>query len=129
MAGTHGDVRLSGGGRTAVHLRGDVVVRETGPWTPAVHALLRHLEAVSAVPFSPGGAAGSWPATPSRSEVPSVTGQWVNGSSRWLKSQVFCVLPEHVLLSLVPGQPPLSRWIAQIDRKFMFSCCAKFSIV
>ena len=29
-----------------MHLRGDVVVRETGPWTPAVHCLLRHLEAV-----------------------------------------------------------------------------------
>jgi hypothetical protein len=43
----HGeDIRLSGGGRTAVHRRGDVVVRDTGPWTPAVHGLLRHLEAV-----------------------------------------------------------------------------------
>src|SRR5690348_7293693 len=46
--------------------------------------------------------------------------QRVNGSSRWLKSQVFWVMPEQVLLSRVPGQPPLSRWIAQIDRKFMF---------
>jgi hypothetical protein len=45
--------------------------------------------------------------------------QLVNGSSMWLKSQVFWVMPEHVLLSAVPGQPPLSRWIAQIDRKFM----------
>lgn len=31
---------------TGVARRGDVVVRDTGPWTPAVHALLRHLEAV-----------------------------------------------------------------------------------
>ncbi len=27
-----------------VHRRGDTVIRDTGPWTPAVHALLRHLE-------------------------------------------------------------------------------------
>ncbi len=26
--------------------RGDIVVRETGPWAPAVHALLRHLQRV-----------------------------------------------------------------------------------
>jgi len=37
-------ILLDGGGRTVVHRRGDVVIRETGPWTPAVHALLRHLE-------------------------------------------------------------------------------------
>jgi Phosphotransferase enzyme family len=37
---------LTGGGRTAVHRQGQVVIRETGPWAPAVHALLRHLEAV-----------------------------------------------------------------------------------
>ena len=35
---------LEGGGRTTVHRRGSVVIRDTGPWTPAVHALLRHLE-------------------------------------------------------------------------------------
>jgi Phosphotransferase enzyme family len=37
-------IRLEGGGRTVVHRRGNVVIRDTGPWTPAVHALLRHLE-------------------------------------------------------------------------------------
>ena len=37
-------IRLEGGGRTAVYRRGDVVIREAGPWTPSVHALLRHLE-------------------------------------------------------------------------------------
>jgi Phosphotransferase enzyme family len=37
-------IRLAGGGRTAVHRRGSVVIRAAGPWTPAVHALLRHLE-------------------------------------------------------------------------------------
>jgi len=37
---------LSGGGRTLVHRDGDVVIRDTGPWTPAVHLLLRHLEQV-----------------------------------------------------------------------------------
>ena len=43
----------------------------------------------------------------------------VNGSSRWLNAQAFCSIPEQVLLSNAPGQPPLSRWIAQIDRKFI----------
>lgn len=39
-------VLLEGGGRSVVHRRGDVVIRDTGPWTPAVHLLLRHLEDV-----------------------------------------------------------------------------------
>ena len=34
------------GGRNIVHRRGDVVIRDAEPWTPAVHALLRHLEGV-----------------------------------------------------------------------------------
>jgi hypothetical protein len=38
-------VRLRGGGRTTVHRRGSLVIRDTGPWTPTVHSLLRHLEA------------------------------------------------------------------------------------
>jgi hypothetical protein len=37
-------IRLEGGGRNTVHRRGDVVIRDARPWTPAVHALLRHLE-------------------------------------------------------------------------------------
>jgi len=40
------EIALSGGGRTAVYRRGQIVVRETGPWAVAVHALLRHLEDV-----------------------------------------------------------------------------------
>lgn len=36
---------LAGGGRTAVSRIGETVHRETGPWAPAVHALLRFLEA------------------------------------------------------------------------------------
>lgn len=36
---------LSGGSTATVELRGSVVRRSAGPWTPAVHALLRHLEA------------------------------------------------------------------------------------
>jgi hypothetical protein len=39
-------VPLAGGGRTVVYRSGDVVIRETGPWAPSVHALLRHLESV-----------------------------------------------------------------------------------
>jgi hypothetical protein len=37
-------VALTGGGRSAVHRQGDAVIRDAGPWTPAVFALLRHLE-------------------------------------------------------------------------------------
>src|SRR4051794_41401134 len=37
-------VRLPGGNVAPVYRIGDTVRRETGPWTPAVHALLRHLE-------------------------------------------------------------------------------------
>lgn len=40
------EIPLTGGGRTAVARRSDVVHRETGPWAPAVHALLRHFEDV-----------------------------------------------------------------------------------
>ena len=43
---THQD-GLMVGGRTAGAIRqGDVVVRPGGPWTPAVHHVLRHLERV-----------------------------------------------------------------------------------
>jgi len=56
-------------------------------------------------------------------------GDQLNGSSRWLKSQVFWVMPEQVLLSRVPGQPPLSRWIAQMDSRFIVLTWAKLSMV
>ncbi|MCH7579484.1 MAG: phosphotransferase [Chloroflexi bacterium] len=36
----------------AVYRRGDVLIREAGPWTPTTHALLRHLEEAG-FPFSP----------------------------------------------------------------------------
>jgi hypothetical protein len=41
-----GETSLAGGGRNAVGRRGDVVYRPVEPWTPAVHALLRHLDDV-----------------------------------------------------------------------------------
>lgn len=37
-------IRLPGGNVSPVFRVGDTVRRATGPWTPAVHALLRHLE-------------------------------------------------------------------------------------
>ncbi|HWX46625.1 MAG TPA: phosphotransferase [Roseomonas sp.] len=37
-------VPLAGGGRTSVLRRGGIVARETGPWAPSVHAVLKHLE-------------------------------------------------------------------------------------
>ena len=39
------EVPLAGGNLSVVVRVGDTVRRPTGPWTPAVHALLRHLEA------------------------------------------------------------------------------------
>jgi hypothetical protein len=45
MTAAEEPVLLTGGGRSVVHRLGDTVIRDTGPWTPAVHALLRHLEA------------------------------------------------------------------------------------
>lgn len=35
---------LTGDERAVVYRRGDVVVREAGPWAPTIHSLLRHLE-------------------------------------------------------------------------------------
>jgi len=37
---------LSDGGPTDVHQRAQVIVKDTGPWAPTVHSLLRHLEDV-----------------------------------------------------------------------------------
>jgi hypothetical protein len=45
MATPEDEILLTGGGRTVVRRRGDVVIRDAGPWSPAVLALLRHLEA------------------------------------------------------------------------------------
>ena len=44
MTGQPQPVRLAGGNVAPVYRVGDTVRRATGPWTPAVHALLRHLE-------------------------------------------------------------------------------------
>jgi hypothetical protein len=43
---TSGDGPLKGGERSQVTREGSVVYRRAGPWTPAVHSLLRHLDAV-----------------------------------------------------------------------------------
>lgn len=38
-------VPLEGGERNTVLRRGNLVLREAGPWAASVHAVLRHLEA------------------------------------------------------------------------------------
>jgi hypothetical protein len=38
------EITLEGGERTTVSRQGNIVLRETGPWAPSVHALLRHLQ-------------------------------------------------------------------------------------
>jgi hypothetical protein len=40
------EIPLAGGSNSAAARRGAQVLRKTGPWTPAVHSLLRHLEDV-----------------------------------------------------------------------------------
>ena len=40
------DAPLSEGGPTAVYRRGQLVVKDAGPWSPTVHSLLRHLRDV-----------------------------------------------------------------------------------
>ena len=37
---------LTGGGRTAVTRRGDIVFRDAGPWSVTVHRFLKHLESL-----------------------------------------------------------------------------------
>jgi len=39
----------------------------------------------------------------------------VQRSKTWLNAQVAWLMPEQELLSMAPGQPPLSRWIAQME--------------
>ena len=105
--------------------------RRSGRVCQAAPARLRALVIGRSAPeVSYHGRLVRWLVADLRAEIASrVLGQLVNGSSMWLKSQVFWVMPEQVLLSTVPGQPPLSRWIAQIDRKFMLLDWAKWSIV
>src|SRR5438270_12220257 len=43
---TQQEIPLLGGNTSTVVRAGDTVRRNAGPWTPAVHALLRHLEYV-----------------------------------------------------------------------------------
>jgi hypothetical protein len=38
------EIRLEAGNTSSVWRRGATIRRSTGPWTPAVHGLLRHLE-------------------------------------------------------------------------------------
>lgn len=53
---------LTGGGRTTIHRSGDVVLREAGPWSTTVAALLAHLDDVG-FPSAPrlAGRDGFWP--------------------------------------------------------------------
>src|SRR5688572_28988643 len=45
MQGAPHEVALKGGNMTPVVRVGDTVRRSAGPWTPAIHALLRHVRA------------------------------------------------------------------------------------
>lgn len=87
--------KLEGGQLTRVVRIGDTVHRGTGPWTPAVHALLGHLERVGfrAAPrvlgldadarevltYIPGKTAGSlpWPSWVYSEDVLAAVGRWL----------------------------------------------------
>src|SRR5918998_3351245 len=85
---------LAGGNVSAVSRVGDTVRRGTGPWTPAVHALLRHLEGVGfdgaprvlgtdelgreVLSYVPGD-------TPDRASPEAVTGRVLEGVGRLLR--------------------------------------------
>jgi len=82
------DVPLSGGGRTSVVRRGATVLRETGPWTPSVHALLRYLEAVGfdAAPR----VVGSGFAADSRETLTYIDGEIVNPTP-WTDAAIIAI--------------------------------------
>lgn len=42
----HQDILLSDGGPVKVYKRGQAIIKDTGPWAPTVHSLLRHLESI-----------------------------------------------------------------------------------
>jgi hypothetical protein len=107
-------------------VRVSAVSRREEPPAQGVTSSFSHSRTIAPVTWLVGPSRFALTFFPRSAEDP---GQLVNGLSRWLKSQGFCVMPEQVLLSRVPGQPPLSRWIAQIDRRFMLLAWAKFSIV
>ena len=92
MATPDDAVQLDGGGRTVVHRRGNVVIRDTGPWTPAVHALLRHRLgglAAAAVPLLYGGSVKSDNAQ-ALLACPDIDGALVGGAS--LKADEFLAI-------------------------------------
>lgn len=127
---------LTGGGQTAVARRGDVVLRPAGAWTPAVHALLRHLEAAgyAAAPrvvgtgFAPDGReiVGFIPGEvenprPWRDEALPLLGRMLRGlhdaaagfrpppGARWRRRFPFVPLPEEDG-DLVTGHGDVAPW-------------------
>jgi Ser/Thr protein kinase RdoA (MazF antagonist) len=85
--------RLEGGSVGGATLRGDTVRRRVGPWTPAVHALLRHLEGrLPNVPRVLG--IDEWgrevltylPGTQADHESGTVTSQRVAAMAQWLRA-------------------------------------------
>lgn len=90
----HEEERLGGGTLTPVVRVGDTVRRPTGPWSPAVHALLLHLEEVGftraprflgiddegreILSFLPGTVANwPWPETMLTDDGPRRVGDWL----------------------------------------------------
>lgn len=72
---------------TEVYLRGDVVIRETGPWAPTVHSLLRHLEEVG---FPASRIVGSGFDDQSRETVRYIEGEFTQPGP-WSLEGVFAV--------------------------------------
>ncbi len=77
---------LAGGGRSLVIRRGNQVIREFFPWTPSVHAVLRHLESK--------GFSGSPRVISSRNEEEDIQ-TYIEGINQhispWSDDQIVCV--------------------------------------
>ena len=72
---------------TEVYRRGDIVKRETGPWAPTVHSLLRHLESVD---FPTSRVVGSGFDEQGRETVRYIEGEFTQ-TGLWSLGGVFAV--------------------------------------
>ena len=80
---TQQEIPLHGGNTSVVVRSGDTVRRNAGPWTPAVHALLRHLEYVG---FT--GASNPGPVT-DLEELQPLVAEAVARASHYMNTGVF----------------------------------------
>src|SRR3712207_790405 len=90
--------RLTGGTFSAVHRRGDEVLRRAQPWSPTTIGLLSHLHragfSAAPAPVGDGLAADGRSGSPSSTRIPKATGPgrtW--GSPSWDGCTADCTTP------------------------------------